>query len=216
MLVFQEDISFIFNAMKRVSSKWTTQIVYTVMENKVLRFKELEKKIEGINPKILISELKSLENHGIINRKVYAEVPSRVEYSLTDKGKDLTQLYNEIILFGKNNYVLSIEEETITKTEIIKKQLSFSMEFITSKWSAPIIYSLFEKERRFKDLERYIEGISTRMLVKELQHFEKREIVSRTSYPEVPPRVEYNLTNKGRSLYKIFNELISYAKKYPD
>jgi DNA-binding HxlR family transcriptional regulator len=125
-------------------------------------------------------------------------------------------LYNEIILFGKNNYVLSIEEETITKTEIIKKQLSFSMEFITSKWSAPIIYSLFEKERRFKDLERYIEGISTRMLVKELQHFEKREIISRTSYPEVPPRVEYNLTNKGRSLYRIFNELISYAKKYPD
>lgn len=216
MLVIKEDISFIFNAMKRVSSKWTTQIVYTIIENKILRFKELEKKIEGINTKILINELKSLENHGIINRKVYAEVPSRVEYSLTKKGTDLTQLYNEIILFGNKNSSVPVEDEAINKIEIIKRQLTFAMELITSKWSAPIIYSLFEKKRRFKDLERYIEGISTRMLVKELQHLEKREIVSRTSYPEVPPRVEYALTDKGKSLYKIFNELITFAKKYPD
>ena len=216
MQVFKEDIQFIFNAMKRISSKWTTQIVYAIMENKILRFKELEKKIEGINPKILINELKSMESHGIVNRKVYAEVPSRVEYSLTKKGADLTQLYNEIILFGKKNSTISIEGEAINKMEIIKGQLSFAMELITSKWSAPIIYSLFEKERRFKDLERYIEGISTRMLVKELQHLEKKEIVNRTSYPEVPPRVEYALTDKGKSLYKIFDELIAYAKKYPD
>lgn len=216
MQVFKEDISFIFNALKRVNSKWTTQIVYTIMENKILRFKELEKKIEGINTKILINELKSIESHGIINRKVYAEVPSRVEYSLTKKGTDLTRLYHEIILFGEKNSTVAIEGETANKTAIIKSQLSFAMRSISSKWSAPIIYSLFEKERRFKDLERYVEGISTRMLVKELQHLEKKDIVSRVSYPEVPPRVEYALTDKGKSLYKIFAELIAFAKKHPD
>jgi DNA-binding HxlR family transcriptional regulator len=216
MQVFKEDIQFIFNAMKRISSKWTTQIVYAIMKNKILRFKELEKKVEGINTKILINELKSLECHGIINRKVFAEVPSRVEYSLTKKGKDLTQLYSEIILFGKKHSNLSIEVDAVEKTDVIKQQLSFAMELVASKWSIPIVYSLLEKERRFKTLERYIEGISTRMLVKELLHLEEKKIISRTSYPEVPPRVEYALTDKGKSLYKVFGELIAYAKKYPD
>ncbi len=216
MPFFKEDIQFIFNAMKRVSSKWTTQIVYAIMENKTLRFKELEKKIEGINTKILINELKSIEIHGIINRKVYAEVPSRVEYSLTKKGTDLTQLYNEIILFGKKYSQIEVLNAVIEKTDAINQQLSFAMELISSKWSVPIIYSLFEKERRFKDMERYVEGISTRMLVKELQHLVETEIISRTSYPEIPPRVEYALTDKGKSLYKIYVELIAYTKKYPD
>jgi DNA-binding HxlR family transcriptional regulator len=216
MQVFKEDIQFIFNAMKRISSKWTTQIVYAIMENKILRFKELGVKVKGINTKILINELKSLESHGIINRKVFAEVPSRVEYSLTKKGKDLTQLYSEIILFGKKHSNLSIEVDTVEKTDVIKQQLSFAMKLVASKWSIPIVYSLLEKERRFKDLERYIDGISTRMLVKELQHLEEKEIISRTSYPEVPPRVEYALTDEGKSLYKVFGELIAYAKKYPD
>jgi DNA-binding HxlR family transcriptional regulator len=54
------------------------------------------------------------------------------------------------------------------------------------------------------------------MLVKELQHLEEKKIISRTSYPEVPPRVEYALTDEGKSLYKVFGELIAYAKKYPD
>ena len=216
MPFFKEDIQFIFNAMKRVSSKWTTQIVYTIMENKILRFKELEKKIEGINTKMLINELKSLERHGIVNRKVYAEVPSRVEYSLTKKGMDLTQLYNEIILFGKKYLNLSFEEKAVEKTDVISQQLLYAMELVSSKWSVPIIYSLFEKERRFKEMERFIEGISTRMLVKELQHLEFKEVISRTSFPEVPPRVEYKLTDKGKSLYKIYGELIDYTKKYPD
>lgn len=213
MTTFEEDIQFIYNAMKRVSSKWTTQIVFTIMENKVLRFKDLEKKVEGINIKILINELKALEAHGIINRKVYAEVPSRVEYSLTKKGEDLAPLYNAIISFGKEYSNLKNKNEELDR--LSNQYLSFGMGVITSKWSAPIVYSLFNKVRRFKDLERFIEGISTRMLVKELQQLEEKGIVFRTSFPEVPPRVEYELSSKGKALHKIYIELIAFTKKHP-
>jgi DNA-binding HxlR family transcriptional regulator len=213
MKAFEEDIPFIFNAMKRVSSKWTTQIVFAIIENKVMRFKELEKKVEGINTKILINELKALEIHGIINRKVYAEVPSRVEYSLTKKGEDLKPLYDEIISFGKEYSNVQNDNEEISGQ--LNQYLSYGMGAITSKWSAPIVYSLFNKIRRFKDLERFIDGISTRMLVKELQKFEDSGVIIRTSFPEVPPRVEYELSPKGKSLHKVYKELILYTKKYP-
>lgn len=217
MPLFEENIAFIFNATKRLNSKWTTQIVYTIMQNGVLRFKELEKKIEGINIKVLISELKSLDANGIVNRVVFAEVPSRVEYSLTEKGQDLVLLYQEILNYSKKY----IEDET--KLESIKdeKEQSRSQVFLAtslakSKWSIPIIYSLFTEKKRFKDLERSVQDISTRMLTKELLSLEKNNLISRISFAETPPRVEYSLTEKGQALHKIFLELILFSKKYPD
>lgn len=186
------------------------------MQSGVLRFKELEKKIEGINIKVLISELKSLDAHGIVNRVVYAEVPSRVEYSLTEKGKDLVLLYQEILNYSKKY----IEDETkLGDHKDEKEQSRFQVLLATSlaksKWSIPIIYSLFAEKKRFKDLERSVQDISTRMLTKELLSLEKNNLLSRISYAETPPRVEYSLTEKGRALHKIFTELILFSKKYP-
>jgi DNA-binding HxlR family transcriptional regulator len=66
-----------------------------------MRFKELERGIEGINTRMLVSELKKLEINGIIDRKVYAEVPPKVEYSLTEKGQTLDKILNELKDWGK-------------------------------------------------------------------------------------------------------------------
>lgn len=68
------------------------------------RYNELEKNIVGINTRMLVKELKMLETNGIIERKVYAAVPPKVEYSLTEKGRQLEGVLNELKSWG-NKYV---------------------------------------------------------------------------------------------------------------
>ena len=89
-----------------------------------------------------------------------------------------------------------------------------SLEILGGKWAFTIVYSLFEGTKRFKELERSIEGINTRMLVKELKLMEAHDIVKRVAYSTVPPTVEYTLTNKGRKLQPILKELYKWGKEY--
>lgn len=88
------------------------------------------------------------------------------------------------------------------------------MELIGGKWSLPIIYVLMSGTKRFKDLERSIEGINTRMLVKELKSLEDNGILVRRVFAEVPPRVEYSLTEKGRELESILEPMKTWGKKH--
>lgn len=85
-----------------IGGKWTFSIIYVLLD-KTLRFKELERTIEGINTRMLVKELKMLEANHIIERKVYACVPPKVEYSLTEKGKDLREVLIAIRNWGNNH-----------------------------------------------------------------------------------------------------------------
>ena len=89
-----------------------------------------------------------------------------------------------------------------------------TMELIGGKWSLPIVYMLMKETKRFKELERSIEGINTRMLVKELKQLEECGIISRKVFAEVPPRVEYSLTEKGQALKNVLVEMQSWGKKF--
>ena len=81
---------------------------------------------------------------------------------------------------------------------------------LDGKWKFAIIYELFKKDKyRFKELERQIEGITPRMLIKELKALEKSDIINRKQFAEMPPRVEYSLTKHGATLQpimKVMNE----------
>ena len=68
-----------------IGGKWKVIILYLISYD-IKRFGEIHKLIEGISKKILTDQLRELEADGIINREVFAEVPPRVEYTLTDKG----------------------------------------------------------------------------------------------------------------------------------
>ncbi len=85
---------------------------------------------------------------------------------------------------------------------------------IGGKWAMSIIYALFPGKRRFSELERLIPGINTRMLVKELKNMESNGIVVRKVYATVPPTVEYTLTEKGKKLEPIINELYRWGTEY--
>lgn len=71
-----------------LGAKWTPQLLYA-MCHQTKRFGELQKEVEGVNPRTLSARLDELERQGVVCKKAYAEVPPRIEYSLTEKGKDL-------------------------------------------------------------------------------------------------------------------------------
>lgn len=72
-----------------IGGRWKPVIIFQLLENDVRRFGELKKSIENITQRMLTNQLRELEKDKIIHRKVYAEVPPRVEYSLTDYGRSL-------------------------------------------------------------------------------------------------------------------------------
>jgi DNA-binding HxlR family transcriptional regulator len=83
-----------------ISGKWTLLIIRDLASG-VKRFNQLERSLHGISPKTLSERLRSLEEEGIINRQTFAEVPPRVEYSLTEKGRDLVDVIESMRSYGK-------------------------------------------------------------------------------------------------------------------
>ncbi|WP_281557861.1 helix-turn-helix domain-containing protein [Thalassomonas sp. RHCl1] len=87
---------------------------------------------------------------------------------------------------------------------------------IGDKWSILIIFSLADGPDRFNSLKSRIEGISQRMLTQTLRDLERDGFVKRTVYPEVPVKVEYELTELGRGLCKSVWGLVSWANTHHD
>ncbi len=87
-----------------ISGKWKPVIIWMLLSGP-RRFGELHKGIEGVALKVLSRNLKELEADGIINRKVYAEVPPKVEYTLTEKGMSLNDVMRQLAEWGKKNVV---------------------------------------------------------------------------------------------------------------
>jgi DNA-binding HxlR family transcriptional regulator len=86
--------------MHYIGGKWKTVVLW-YLRNKTYRFGELKKKIPDITEKMLSLQLKALERDSIIKRDVYAEVPLKVEYSLTEFGKTLIPVLEEIARWGR-------------------------------------------------------------------------------------------------------------------
>lgn len=87
-------------------------------------------------------------------------------------------------------------------------------ELIGNKWTPLILRDLSEGERRFSQLERSLCGISPKTLSERLKRLEEAEILTRRCYPEVPPRVEYTLTQKGHALIPIIESMRKYGQRW--
>lgn len=87
-------------------------------------------------------------------------------------------------------------------------------DLVCGKWTLLIIRDLAEGRSRFCELERSLAGISPRTLSLRLRALEEEQIVRRTTYPEVPPRVEYRLTDKGRALLPIIEDMRHYGREW--
>ncbi len=93
----------IARTLKIIGGKWTIQILCELFSG-TKRFGELQKALNGISPKTLAARLKELEKQGIINKKIYAQIPLKVEYSLTPKGKSLNDIINKVHEWGEKFY----------------------------------------------------------------------------------------------------------------
>ena len=88
-----------------------------------------------------------------------------------------------------------------------------TVDVIGGKWTLYILRDLFEGTKRFGELRASLAGISPKTLTEKLRELEQNEIVERTIYPEVPPRVEYSLTKKGKKLEPIFLAMRDWGTK---
>ena len=84
------------NILARISDKWSILVLFTLNQSALMRFNALQKNIPDISQKMLTVTLRTLEEDGFVKRQVYAEVPPRVEYSLTEKGLSVMPILQSI------------------------------------------------------------------------------------------------------------------------
>ena|SRR5256885_14373834 len=91
-----------------------------------------------------------------------------------------------------------------------------ALEVLSGKWKIPVIIALSHGNFRFRELHRQVEGITTRMLSKELKELELHKLIKRTVYDTVPVTVEYELTPHGRSLHPVVDALYKWGQLHRD
>lgn len=91
------------NILARICDKWSLLVLYTLKQEPVMRFNTLQKNIPDISQKMLTTTLRTLEDDGFVTRKVYAEVPPRVEYSLTERALSLLTYIDQLTAWAKDN-----------------------------------------------------------------------------------------------------------------
>ena len=91
--------------------------------------------------------------------------------------------------------------------------IASAVDVIFSRWTTPILWQLNSHGRqRFSDLRDLVEGITAKVLTQRLRQLERDGLVSRTMHAEIPPRVEYEITDLGRSLAPVFAALVNWSE----
>src|SRR5476651_460253 len=88
--------------LRIIGSKWTMLLLHNIFDGKK-RFGELQRALPGISPKTLTQRLRDLERDGIVSKKVFAEIPLHVEYSLTEKGQSLRGVIRSLENWGNKS-----------------------------------------------------------------------------------------------------------------
>ncbi|HEX6544423.1 MAG TPA: helix-turn-helix domain-containing protein [Ktedonobacterales bacterium] len=114
----------------------------------------------------------------------------------------------------------SLAEETVTATSTSEKDDSLvcpvarTASIVSGKWTLLIIRDLTTGTKRFSELERSLVGISPKTLSERLSALESEGILRRKTYAEVPPKVEYSLTEKGQALYVLIEDMREYGRRW--
>ena len=114
------------NTFKIIGKKFTLHIIRNMAMRGQTRFNQMIDTIEDVNPKTLSARLKEMEKSGLITRKVYNEIPLRVEYSLTKKGKDLQGIIDQMAAFSLKYYPKTVFKDGKTRTykQVFKKPVT--------------------------------------------------------------------------------------------
>lgn len=102
----------------------------------------------------------------------------------------------------------------LTKEELPACPVATTVQMIGSKWKLLIMRNLLQRPWRFNELKKDLEGISQKVLTDSLRSMEADGIITRTVYPEVPPRVEYALSDLGESMRPIMDAMEVWGRNY--
>ena len=102
----------------------------------------------------------------------------------------------------------------MTKEELPACPVATTVQMIGSKWKLLIMRNLLQRPWRFNELKKDLEGISQKVLTDSLRSMEADGIITRTVYPEVPPRVEYALSDLGESMRPIMDAMAAWGTDY--
>ncbi len=91
-----------------------------------------------------------------------------------------------------------------------------ALRVIQGRWKVLILRELIDEVQRFSALQRALPGVSQKVLTSQLRELEAAGVVVRTIYPEVPPRVEYELTDLGRDLLPVLDDLHAWGERQAD
>lgn len=108
------------NILSRFSDKWSLLVLYTLSLQPELRFNALRKEIPDISQKMLTNTLRTLEEDGLVTRKVFAEVPPRVEYSITDRARTLLPHVCSLIDWALDNMPAILSDRRAHRRNISK------------------------------------------------------------------------------------------------
>ena len=104
----------------------------------------------------------------------------------------------------------------LTKDELPACPVATMVEIIGNKWKLLILRNLLARTHRFNELKNSLDGISQKVLTDNLRQLESDGIVIRTAYAEVPPRVEYSLSDIGESLRPLFKSMEAWGNSYKE
>ena len=102
----------------------------------------------------------------------------------------------------------------LTKEELPTCPVATTVRLIGSKWKILIMRNLMMRTWRFNELKKDLDGISQKVLTESLRSMDEDGLITRTVYPEVPPRVEYSLTELGESMRPILNAMSDWGSNY--
>jgi len=108
------------NVVDRIGDKWSVLVLLLLEEGEVLRFNEIHGSLGTISQKMLAVTLKSLEADGLLIRTVYPQIPPKVEYTLTERGKSLIPHLHGLVSWAKNNMDCIKDSRAVFETASIK------------------------------------------------------------------------------------------------
>jgi DNA-binding HxlR family transcriptional regulator len=108
------------NVVDRIGDKWSVLILMLLDEGEVMRFNEIYGSIVTISQKMLTVTLKSLEADGLVMRTVYPQIPPKVEYRLTPRGKSLIPHLHALVIWAKNNLGEIRQSRSVFENSILK------------------------------------------------------------------------------------------------
>ena len=91
-----------------------------------------------------------------------------------------------------------------------------TLDIIGGRWKSVVLYHLLSRTQRFGELRKLLPGVTQRMLTLQLRELEKDGVIHREVYREIPPKVEYSLTEFGRSLEPILRAMLAWGERYHD